>query len=59
MQTLSTVEEDLPLLQKRFPGYDTKLHLMVRLQFWGLGSVVYPFIAITPSSTLIQSGNAC
>ena len=32
------------------PGYDTKLHLMMRLQFRDKESVEYPFTAITLSS---------
>ena len=39
------------------PWYDAKLHLMVRLKPWNLGNVEYPFIAKTPSSTLIRSGS--
>ena len=39
------------------PGYDTKLHLMVRFHFWRYGNVVYPFIAITYWFTLTQSGS--
>ena len=38
-------------------GYDTKLHLMVRLQFLAEWST--PIIAITLSSTLIQSSSTC
>ena len=34
------------------PGYDAKLHLVVRLQFWRLGSVEYLFIVITLRSPL-------
>ena len=34
------------------PRYDTKLHLMMRLQFWSFGNVEYLFTAITPRSTL-------
>ena len=39
------------------PGYDTKLHRMVRLQFWRLEECEYPFTAITPRFTL--SGSIC
>ena len=34
------------------PGYDIKLHLMVRLTSLSLRNVEYPFMAITPKSTL-------
>ena len=38
---------------KRYPGYDTKLHLTVRLQFWTY------FIGITSRSTLIRNDCTC
>ena len=34
------------------PGYNTKLHLMVRFQVWGVWS--HTFIAIIPSPTLTR-----
>ena len=34
-------------------------HLMVRFQFWNLGNVEYPFIAIISRFILTQSGNTC
>ena len=37
--------------------YYYSTHLMLRLQSWSLENVEYPFIAITPSSTLIPSGS--
>ena len=36
------------LPEKEYPSYDTQL-----------GSVEYPFINITPRSTLIRSGSTC
>ena len=33
----------LPTPQKRCPGYDSKLHLMVRLYFWSSGECGVPF----------------
>ena len=47
----------LPPLKKKCPGYDTKLHLMVRLLCWS--SVKYPFIPITPRFTWTWSGSTC
>ena len=41
------------------PGYDTKLRLMVRLQFWRYGEGGVLFIAITSISNLTQSGSIC
>ena len=41
------------------PGNYTKLHLMVRFQFWSFGGVEYSFIVITPKPTLTWSGNTC
>ena len=38
--------------KKGCPGYVTKLHLMVRLLFWGMCS--HLFISITPSYTLTE-----
>ena len=46
----------VPTHPKDNSGYDTKLHLMVMLQFWGMK---YLFIAITPMSTLTRSGSTC
>ena len=41
-------------------GYDTKLHLMMKLHKGeNLGSVEYPSIAITPRSTLTKSCSTC
>ena len=37
------------------PGYDTKLHLMLRVQFWRSGE--YLFIAITSRSILTRSSS--
>ena len=34
-------------------------HLMVRLQSWSLGNMEYPFINITPKSTLTWGGSTC
>ena len=46
MPTLVTGEElDSP--KKGCPGYDTKLHLIVRLQTCSLENVEYSFITIT------------
>ena len=42
--------------QKECPGYDIKLNLMVRYEFWNSEVL---FIVIIPSSTLTQSGNTC
>ena len=42
---------------KGYPEYDTKLDLMVRLYSGDLGSMEYPFIAITPNSTLACSSS--
>ena len=39
--------------------YDTKLHLMMRLQYGDLGSVDYLFIVIIPWSTLSWSDSTC
>ena len=39
--------------------YDTKMHLIVKLQLWNLGSVEYLFIASSPRFTLIQRGSTC
>ena len=45
-------------LKKKFPGYDTKVYLVVRLQSWIFREYgVTLSIAITPSSTLIQNGS--
>ena len=33
------------------PDYETKLNIMMRLQFWSLGGIEYPLVAITPRST--------
>ena len=41
-----------------YPGYDTMLHVMVKLSFWRSENVEY-FIAITPMSTLTKSGTTC
>ena len=38
--------------KKGRPGYGSKLHLTVRLQFW---CVEYSYTAITPRSTLLQA----
>ena len=35
------------LFQNGCPGYDTKLHWMVRPQFWRLEECQIPFLAIT------------
>ena len=51
--TVSGVRPPIPMCL----GYDSKLHLMTRLQFWSF--VQYPFIAITPRPTLTQSGSTC
>ena len=41
-------------------GHNIKLHLMVRIHLWGyLRRVEYPFIIITPSSTLARNGDFC
>ena len=42
-----------------FLGHDTKLHLMVSLQFCKSGECRVPFIAITPRSTLTQDSSTC
>ena len=39
------------------PGYDTKLHPVVSLQFWSSASVMYLFIPITPRSTQTRNGS--
>ena len=39
--------------------YDTKLQVMVRLQFWRSEEYGADFIQITPRSTLNMSGNTC
>ena len=51
MLTVSFAEE-LDPLKRGCPGYNIKLHLMIRLQFWYLGNVEYPFIGITSKFTL-------
>ena len=43
--------------KQKFSRYDTKQHLMMRLQFQE--SVGYPFINITPRCSLTWSGNTC
>ena len=51
---------NMPKKQTKLPPrdheYDTKLHQMLRFKFT-LGSGEYPFIAITPRSTLTKSGS--
>ena len=37
--------------------YVTLSHLMMRLYFWSLGNVEYPFITLTLRTTLSQSGS--
>ena len=44
-----------PHLKIECPRYDTKLHLMMKFQFWSSESVEYPFIDITSRSTLSSS----
>ena len=39
------------------PGYETKLHIIVRLTLGALGNVKYSFIAMTPRSPLTQIGS--
>ena len=45
--------------QKEYPGYDINLDLMVKLQYWSQWNVEYPFIGITPLSTLTWSSCIC
>ena len=48
-----------PKKEDGYPGYEPKLHTVVRHQLWSSGKCgVYPFIAITPRFTLTQSGRA-
>ena len=57
MLTVSPAE-GLNLTQKEYPGYDTKLYLVVRgSSFEALENMDYSFISITPRSTLTQSGS--
>ena len=42
-------------MKSGYPGYDTKLYLMVRFKFWSSGE--YPFIVIIPRSTLTWAGS--
>ena len=44
-------------LQRDWPRYDTKLYLMLGLQFWWSGE--YSFITISPRSSLPWSDNIC
>ena len=32
---------------------------MVRIHFWSLGNMEYPFFTATPKSTLTQNGSSC
>ena len=41
------------------PGYDTELHLMVRLQSWSFEECVLPLNAIIPRYTLTRSDSTC
>ena len=41
------------------PGYDSKLHLMVRHDLCTLGNVEYSFITITLKSTLTKAASTC
>ena len=41
------------------PGYDTKLHRMVKLQFWYLGNVEYPFVTVNLRLTLLWLKQIC
>ena len=45
--------------KKGYSGFDTKLHMMMRLQSWRYEEFGGPFIAITPRSTLTLSGSTC
>ena len=54
MLTVSFLRIKNPFLLKGCPGYDTKLYLIVRLQFW---SGKNPFITITTRFPLIKRGS--
>ena len=45
--------------KKRCPGYDTNLHLMVRLQFWSFSEMWRSPIAIIPRLILTLSFSTC
>ena len=59
MLAVSPKERETPFFKMGCPEYDIKLHLMVKLIYVDLESVVYPFIAYTPRSTLTRSGSTC
>ena len=42
---------------EKCPGYDIKLHLIMRFNSWSLRDVEYSFITIILKSTLSQSGS--
>ena len=46
-------------LSNECSGYDTKLHLTVRLQYWSFGECVVPFRAITFRYTLTWVCSTC
>ena len=47
------------LSKKCCPVYDTKLYLIVRLNFWILRSVEYFYIVLNLSHLMTWSGRAC
>ena len=54
--SVGRVSNILTVALLKCPGYDTKLNLVLRLQFWWLESKEYHFIAITPRSILTRIG---
>ena len=54
---LYPLQSDKILPKDRYPGFDPKLYLVIRLQFWRSGKREVPFIDITSSSTLTRSPN--
>ena len=51
------IHERIFLLKLIIRLLSLKLHLVVKLHFWSFREYGYPFVAITPRSTLTLSGN--
>ena len=42
-----------PHENKKYPRYDTEVHLIARLRFWSSHAGEYPFVDITPWSEVV------